>query len=101
MLAIPNWQELITKPGWADTALFQVAVITGGRWFSIFYTAGFVLAMGIFNIVATAAGARLLYGMGRDGMLPKAIFAKINKRWKTPHWNIILIVALEYILALS
>ncbi len=100
MLTIPNWQELIKQPGWADTALFHVAVLTGGRWFSIFYTCGFVLAMGVFNVVATAAGARLLYGMGRDDMLPKAIFSKINKRWQTPHWNIILIVVLEYVLGI-
>ncbi|MHB1404298.1 MAG: APC family permease [Desulfitobacteriaceae bacterium] len=101
MLAIPNWQELISQPGWAETALFQVAVLTGGRWFSIFYTVGFVLAMAVFNIVATAAGARLLYGMGRDDMIPKAIFAKINKRWQTPHWNIVLIVVLEYVLGIA
>jgi len=100
MLVIPNWQEFINQPGWADTALFHVAELTGGRWFTIFYTAGFVLAMGVFNVVATAAGARLLYGMGRDNMLPKSIFAKINKKYQTPHYNIIIIVVLEYALGI-
>jgi len=100
MLAIPNWREFINQPGWADTALFHVAVLTGGRWFSIFYTTGFCLAMCVFNVVATAAGARLLYGMGRDNMLPKAIFAKINKKYQTPHWNIIIIVCVEYALGI-
>ena len=98
MLVIPNWAELIKEPGWADTALMKVSEIAGGRAFAGFYTAGFLLAMGVFNVVATAAGARLLYGMGRDNMLPKSIFAAINDRWKTPHWNIILIVVIEYVL---
>ncbi|MGE5605777.1 MAG: APC family permease, partial [Bacteroidota bacterium] len=101
MLVIPNWQDLINQPGWAETALFQVSKMAGGTSFSIFYTAGYVLAMGVFNVVATAAGARLLFGMGRDNMLPKAIFARINKRWQTPHWNIIIIVALEYIMGIA
>jgi amino acid transporter len=100
MLVIPNWKQLISQPGWADTALMKVSEIAGGRGFAAFYTAGFLLAMGVFNVVATAAGARLLYGMGRDNMLPKRIFAAINDRWKTPHWNIILIVVIEYVLGI-
>jgi amino acid transporter len=98
MLVIPNWQDLIGQPGWVDTALFQVSLIAGGRAFAAFYTAGYLLAMCVFNVVATAAGARLLYGMGRDNMIPKKIFGAINKKWKTPHWNILIIVAMEYIL---
>jgi amino acid transporter len=34
-------------------------------------------------------------------MIPRAIFGKINKRFQTPHWNIILIVVIEYILGVS
>lgn len=100
MLVIPNWQDLIGQPGWIDTALFQVSLIAGGRGFAAFYTAGYLVAMGVFNVVATAAGARLLYGMGRDNMLPKKIFGAINKRFQTPHYNIILIVVVEYILGI-
>lgn len=96
MLVIPNWRTLITQPGWVDTALFQVSLIAGGKSFAIFYTVGYCLAMCVFNVVATAAGARLLFGMGRDNMLPQAIFGKVNKRFGTPHWNIILIVVMEY-----
>lgn len=98
MLAIPNWQHLSMNPSWAGSALFYVAKLTGGKWFSVFYTLGFLLAMAVFNIVSITAGSRLLFGMGRDGVLPKKIFAAINKKWKTPHWNIILIVALEILM---
>lgn len=98
MLVIPDWKMHAHNSDWMATILFQVAKITGGQWFSLFYAIGFLLAMGVFNIVGTAASARLLFGMGRDGRLPKAFFGAVNQRWQTPHWNIIFIVVLECIL---
>jgi amino acid transporter len=59
-----------------------------------------VLAQAVFNVVATAAGARLLFGMGRDEVLPKRIFAAVHHRWRTPYWNIILITSTEFILGI-
>lgn len=101
MLVVPDWASHIHSTTWVNTALFQITRMTGGDAFTIFFTAGYLTEMAVFNLVATAAGARLLYGMGRDNLLPKAVFAKINKRWKTPHWNIILIVVVEFILGVS
>jgi putrescine importer len=98
MLVIPHWQQFQHDSTWLSTTLFYVAKITGGRWFEIFYTSGFLLAMLVFNVVATAAGARILFGMGRDHVLPNKIFGAINKRWKTPHWNIIFIVIAQFTL---
>ena len=100
MLLIPDWLKHANNSNWVNTTLFQVAKMVPGAWFHIFYTTGYLIAMGVFNVVATAAGARLLYGMGRDGMLPRTFFGKINKRFATPHFNIIVIVVLEYILGI-
>jgi amino acid transporter len=100
MLLIPDWARHANDSNWVNTTLFQVAKLVPGSWFHIFYTTGYLIAMGVFNVVATAAGARLLYGMGRDGMLPRSFFGKINKRFATPHYNIIVIVVLEYILGI-
>jgi len=94
-LVIPNWQQFSHDKDWLGSTLFYVAEMTGGKWFTWFYTAEFLLAMAVFNMVATAAGSRLLFGMGRDGVLSKKIFSAINKQWNTPHWNIILIVLIE------
>ncbi|PFN98693.1 hypothetical protein COJ85_20160 [Bacillus sp. AFS076308] len=98
MLVIPDWRSHIHDENWMNTVLFQVSKMTGGDWFGLFFTAGYLSSLAIFNLVATAAGARLLYGMGRDNLLPKGIFAAINKRFNTPHFNILLIVAVEFIL---
>jgi putrescine importer len=97
-LVIPNWKSFANNPNWVSTTLFHVSQITGGKIFALFYTSGFLLAMVVFNVVATAAGARLLFGMGRDGALPAKIFGAVNRKWKTPHWNIIIIVCLEFLL---
>jgi len=98
MLVIPDWKNHIADENWMNTVLYQISIMTGGEGFGLFYTAGFLSSLAVFNLVATAAGARLLYGMGRDSLLPKGIFAAINKRFKTPHFNIIIIVAIEFIL---
>jgi putrescine importer len=101
MLTLPHWQQFQNNDAWLNTTLFYVAKITGGRWFEIFYTSGFLLAMLVFNVVATAAGSRILFGMGRDRVLPHSIFGAINKKWKTPHWNILLIVIFQFLLGLT
>ena len=36
--------------------------------------------------------------MGRDELLPRAVFARVNRRWRTPHWSILLICAIEFAL---
>lgn len=97
VLAIPNWHQLINSSTFQETALFYVSNITGGHAFALFYSLGFILSMMIFNMVATAATARLLFGMGRDGVLNKKLFGSINQKYKTPHWNIILIMAISFI----
>lgn len=101
MLVIPDWKSHMNNETWVNTVLFQVSKMTGGQGFGIFFTAGYLTELAVFNLVATAAGARLLFGMGRDSLLPKSVFAKVNKRWKTPHWSIVIIVSIEFILGLS
>ncbi|MEK4668027.1 APC family permease [Niallia sp. FSL R7-0271] len=98
MLVIPDWRNYVSDENWINTVLYQVSVISGGEGFGLFYSAGFLSSLAVFNLVATAAGSRLLYGMGRDNLLPKGIFAGVNKRFNTPHYNIMMIVAIEFIL---
>ena len=37
------------------------------------------------------AVSRLLFGMGRDNILPKKFFGSVSKKWNTPVKNIILV----------
>jgi amino acid transporter len=98
VLAVPNWHTEVHNQAWLETALFQVSMLTGGKSFALFYSIGFIASMMVFNIVATAATARLLFGMGRDGMLNKKLFSAINSKWKTPHWNVVFIMIISFII---
>lgn len=95
VLLYPSWRELISDQGWLNATLFNAAKLTGGDLFGLIYTVGFILAMMITNLVGTAAATRLLYGIGRDGVIPSRFFSAVNQRFKTPHWNIIFIVLIE------
>lgn len=46
-------------------------------------------------LTATAAVARILYGMGRDGALPKRFFGYVNPKYQSPVYNILLVSALS------
>ena len=46
-------------------------------------------------LTATAAVSRILYGMGRDGSLPKKFFGYIHPRFQSPVLNILLVSALS------
>ena len=46
-------------------------------------------------LTGTAAVARILYGMGRDGSLPKKFFGYIHPKFQSPVNNIILISAIS------
>lgn len=94
-----TWKQFVNDTGWINTAMYQVAVMVGGELFGTLWYLGYLLNMFVFNVVCTAAASRLVYAMGRDDILPKAIFGKINKRFGTPHWNIVIIVALIFILS--
>ncbi len=48
------------------------------------------LASFICAMAGLAAVSRVLYGMGRDGALPKAFFGKLNRKFQTPVNNIVL-----------
>lgn len=46
-------------------------------------------------LTATAAVARILYGMGRDGSLPKKFFGYVHPKFQTPVCNLILVSVLS------
>jgi amino acid transporter len=97
MLVIPNWHLYINDPNWVNTTLFFVSQTTGGKPLVLFYTIGFVIAMGVFNVVATTGASRLLFGMSRDGTIPFAFLNAISKKTHIPFYNVILIVLLQLV----
>ena len=94
------WPDFRTFPDVA-TAFMDVARRAGGTWLF----EAMVLLLAVANIGAGLTGqvgaARLLFGMGRDNVLPRRFFAHLSAKTNTPSFNIILIGALAFAGALS
>ena len=73
-----------------DTAYVSVATRI---WKPLFTVVGFTLMLGIFSAgtAANLGAARLLYGMGRSGALPKRFFATIDAKHGIPRNNVFLV----------
>jgi amino acid transporter len=86
-----------------DTAYVYAAGRAGGAW--LFQTINLTLLVASIGSGAGGqmAGARLLYGMGRDGALPRGFFGTVKESTGVPVKNVLLIgvLALAGALAIS
>ncbi len=106
-LAWPDWSSFtqgIADPAARnsalDTAIMSVANRVGGPVLDGALT--FILLLGSFGSGAAGqlGASRLLYGMGRDGIIPRKIFGHLDKKHSSPNLNIIIIGGLTLIGAL-
>ncbi|MEV4147290.1 APC family permease [Amycolatopsis sp. NPDC049691] len=83
----------LAHPGSAFTdessAAFEIATTIGGNLFASFFLAGLVVAQFASGIAAQASASRLMFAMGRDGVLPR-VFGKLQPRFATPVFGIVL-----------
>lgn len=79
-LAVPDWTSYSSP----DAAANDVTFAVGGKWFEIFFTAAFVAGCVGAVTAQQATAARLLYSMGRDGVLPRRVFGVLHPKWQTP-----------------
>ena len=85
-LAYPNYQDL--NP---DTAFLDIVNFVGGKWLTLITTFTLVLSFGIATTQASqTAVARVLFAMGRDGVLPKQL-SFVSKKYQTPYVAVILV----------
>jgi amino acid transporter len=84
------WPDYRTFPA-PETAFLDVTQRVGGNL--LFHAMGLVLVIACLGTALTgqAAAARLLYGMGRDDVLPRRAFGRWDSRRQQPSWNICLI----------
>jgi len=74
-----------------DTAANEIIKHIGGNLFSTFYTAVLLLMVISVGTASQVGASRVLYTMGREGLLPKRFFCYSHPKYKTPSLNIILI----------
>ncbi|MFE0491226.1 APC family permease [Streptomyces griseoaurantiacus] len=77
-----------------STAGYEVAIMAGGKGFANVLNA-VTLIGGMASCVAIQAStSRLMYVMGRDGVLPRRTFGALHPRLRTPLFNLLLIAAI-------
>jgi amino acid transporter len=86
------WPASETYPN-IDTAFTYVA---GRAWAPLFVIVGFTLLVANFGsgMGAQLGAARLLYGMGRSGALPKSFFGAVDPERHVPRNNVLFVGAI-------
>ncbi|WP_025131552.1 APC family permease [Pseudomonas sp. PH1b] len=75
----------------ADAAASEVMLQAGGRFLEIFFTATYVAGAAGSALASQASVSRILFSMGRDGILPRRLFGRLSERYKTPVIAIVLV----------
>ncbi|MCU1782486.1 APC family permease [Pseudomonas sp. 13B_2.1_Bac1] len=83
-----------------DSAAYEIARNIGGDLFVSIFLIGLIVGQFASGLSAQASGSRLLFAMGRDGVLPKSFFGTLHARFGTPV-NSILLCAAVALLALK
>ncbi|HML36208.1 MAG TPA: APC family permease [Bacillota bacterium] len=91
----PDWKSIDSATGF-----FDAAAAAGGEGLRIGLLVINILAVGVANTMAAqTATARMLYGMGRDGVIPR-VFAKIHPKYQTPYVGTFIIGGISCIIPL-
>ena len=89
-LAARVWPTYNNFPN-VETAFLDVCGRAGGPWlFQAMAVTLFVACVGS-ALTGQVGAARLLYGMGRDGVLPRRAFGRLARGTNTPVFNLLLI----------
>jgi len=94
------WPAYSTFPN-LETAFMDVCLRVGGVL--LFQAMAIILIVACIGsgLTGVAAAARLLYGMGRDDVLPRRFFARISAKHQVPTFNIVVIGVLTLIGSLA
>ena len=95
-LAQRVWPDWHTFPN-LETAFMDVTQVVGGKL--LFQALAFVLI--IANLGSGLSGqaglSRLLFGMGRDNVIPRRFFAYLDPKRNTPSFNIVMIGLIAFL----
>ncbi|MFJ8235417.1 APC family permease [Ureibacillus sp. NPDC094379] len=84
-----------------DSAFFEVLSVVSGQLVQTLITMVIISALVASALASQSAASRLLFGMGRDRVLPNGFFGYIHPKTKTPSKNILLMGVLGVIGALT
>ncbi len=77
------------------SAASEVMLKAGGNFLNIFFIAAYVAGATGSAIASQASVSRILFSMGRDGVLPRRVFGVLSARFRTPVIAILVISAIS------
>ena len=72
-----------------DTAFFDITMKVGGAALQTFVTLVIAISGASTAMAGQSAASRLLYGMGRDNLIPAKFFAYLHPKYKTPTYSVL------------
>lgn len=79
-----------------DTGAYELIVRVAGSVMGYLFTAITVIGTLASALASQASASRILFGMGRDGVLPKRFFGYVHSKHQTPTNNILLIGVISF-----
>src|SRR3954463_14118523 len=80
-LAFPDYRSFADHQ---DVASADVMKFIGQDFLNTFFTATYVAGAFACAMASQASVARILFAMGRDGSLPRSLFYRLHRRFRTP-----------------
>ncbi|WP_137145682.1 APC family permease [Mycolicibacterium sp. CR10] len=74
-----------------DSGSLDVMVAAGGSFLNTFFTAAYVAGALGSALTSQASVARILFAMGRDGILPRRVFGHVSAKFSTPVYAILFV----------
>lgn len=72
--------------------------VTGSAWAPVIIALGAVISIFSVVLVTMYGHTRILFAMGRDGLLPK-VFTRVSPRTQTPVFNTLIVIGITGLLA--
>ena len=82
-----------------DAGALDVMAAAGGQFLTVFFTAAYIAGCVGSALTSQASVSRVLFAMGRDGVLPRRVFGVLSERFRTPVAAILIVAALSLLAA--
>lgn len=80
-----------------DSASLDVMKRVGGSLLASFFTAAYIAGCFASAMASQASVSRILYAMGRDGVLPRRVFGRLSLRFHTPVLATLVVGAVSFV----
>lgn len=100
LFIVLSWLAQVARPSTtfasADSGATEVMTHIGGNAMALFFTAAYVAGCFGSALTSQASVSRIMYAMGRDGVLP-GLLGTLTVRWRTPAIAIVIVSLISLI----